>query len=332
MTERLVTFENVRIGVDPVSSIGAVPDESGKLGRGVGEDMKLAFGYKGNDYGDLLGVMAPHRELQKDIAFIKETLSDPEVQARIGEEGKTAIEIARSWAERTRLQAQLFRPVMEPLEGDVEQQLADLHFDVAVIPDRVPNWLERMGDLAITIGRTHPIDLLAMPSSDREIGPDEKPGVAEGTKAESYMEQTLQPRLEQGRTRAEIAAGETDPAKVFGSVEIDKTGEKAGDDVMKKGAAKLALRGVDLETATILVLAVAGNAMQSGAQTRNGLQSVYPDFDRNPQKRQLWVAADGFPLGETGEEPKHTHQNPFSAAGGNIGRALLYAEQLVLRA
>ncbi len=319
---QVVRFDNFRVGVDSVHGIGAVPDpDTAKSGPGVAEDIKTAFGYEGDDLGGLIGHVAPHRELQLNIDFAKATLSDPAVQARLGQEGRTAAEIARSWSERSGLQTEVFRPFMSPADGPVER------FEAAEIPERVPNWLERMGDTAIKLGRQYPIGILALASSDREIGPDEKPGVAEGTPSESYMEQTLLPRLEAGRTREEAEAGDDSGRPVFGSVEMIKTGEKAGDAVMAGAAAALAERGIDLATAKIVVFSVAGNWMQTGVQARQGLQTVYPDFDRDPADRQLWVKSDTFPIGLTGDEPKTTHQNPFSAIG-NVLRGIKLLDEV----
>ncbi|HZL07836.1 MAG TPA: hypothetical protein VFC50_01430, partial [Candidatus Dormibacteraeota bacterium] len=79
--------------------------------------------------------------------------------------------------------------------------------------------------------------------------------------------------------------------------------------------------------AKIIIFSVAGNWMQAGVQARQGLQTVYPDFDRDPANRQLWIKSDSFPLGLTGEEPKATHQNPFSAIG-NILRGVKLLDEV----
>ena len=318
---QVITFENFRVGADPVHSIGAMPDpKTDKLGPGVAEDVKTAFGYEGDDLGGLIGHVAPHKELQLNIDFAKTTLSDPDVQARLRQEGRTAADIARSWSERSGLQAEVFRPFMAPASVTVDR------FDAGLIPERVPNWLERMADTAIELGRAYPIGILALASSDREIGPDEKPGVTEGTLSESYMEQTLLPRLKKGQTREEIEAGDDSKRQVL-DVEMIKTGEKVGDLVMARAAAGLVEKGINLATAKIIIFSVAGNWMQAGVQARQGLQTVYPDFDRDPANRQLWIKSDSFPLGLTGEEPKATHQNPFSAIG-NILRGVKLLDEV----
>jgi hypothetical protein len=307
MSETL-TFANFQVGIDDVRQVGAMPETADSPERpGVLKDLAVAFGYEGDDMGGLVGAIAPHRELQNNIDHAKERLADPEVQKRLGYEDLSSAEIARDICQRAGLMQGVDKIFM-PGQGD----FAD-GFDVGIVPERVINWMNREADSAIETARERRVGLAALASSVRAIGPDEKPEVAGGTPAQAYMETDIKPRLE--------ASG------LFGAVEILRTGEDRGDDVMVKAAQALVENGMDPAAAKIVVFAVAGNWIQSALQARNGLQAVYPEFDGDPANRQLWVVSKTFPLGETGDEPKETHQNPFSALG-NIVRNGLFLDKV----
>lgn len=321
MMSEQVTFPNFRIDTDSIEAIGAITLADGKV-RSVADELRIAFDYQGDNYGELIGAVAPHRELQLNIEHAKERLADPKVQKDLGYEDRSPISIARSWVER----AGLMLPVDRPFQGPSDKKPD--HYDIGLIPERVPNWLWRMADLAISHGGRTKVSRLALVSSERKIGPNEKPEVAEGTRAESYMEKEILPHLQNGRTRTEIETGQTDPQDIFETVEILKTGEKTGDEAMARAAKMLVESGVVLQTSTVVVYSVAGNSIQSGAQALKGIRSIYPKFNIDPDAPQLYIVGDGFPLGETGEEPKETHQNPFSALG-NIPRGFKLINDLV---
>jgi hypothetical protein len=320
-----ITFPTYSVGINNVNEIGATAATLEEPVRpGVITEIKTVFGYEGDDLRGLIGHVAPHKTLQDNTEFAKEKLSAPGVQELINYPGKSAGEIANDWGRRTGLQAPVYRPFMFNPAGAPNG--APYKFDVAIIPERVPNWLERMADSAIRFSRAHRFGLMALASSEREIGPDETPGVEAGTSAESYMQQAIVPRLESGRIRTEVENDRPGVPNTFDSIELLKTGGKNGDEVMANAANMLADRGIDLPTAKIIVFSVAGNWMQTGAQARVGLQSVEAGFDANRWNPQLYVVSDSFPLGITGEEPKTTHQNPFSAIGNILRGAMLLDE------
>lgn len=315
-----IRFDNFRVGVDSVEDIGKQSADD----MGVADKLRLIYGYKGTDWEGLIGSSTPNRELQKDIQFGLAKLSDPSTQKALGyQEPVSGWQVAHDLCVDAGLQTEVFRPFAEPADTNRE-----LHFKVGVIPDRVPNWLERMADEAVMLGGLAlvTIDDIYLASSTREIGPGERAGVTEGTPAATYMEESLLPRLEKGQTRSEYETGSQKLRELFKSVRMARTGEKAGEKAMAKLAEILMEAGVDVANSKFVTFAVAGNWPQTGAQVRQGIQNVYPDFDRNPENRQLWVKADGFGLGITGDEPKTTHQNPVSGVA-NIERGLMYFDR-----
>lgn len=303
------TFTNFEVGVDSVYEIGVVP--GGQFSRsGVVEEIKTAFGYEGDNLGDLIGQVAPNKDLQANIAFARETLSDPDVKESIGYLDKTAIEIARAWGERSGLQEKVYRPLMEPAAYNPG------YYAAAVVPDRVVNWMDRMATILEEVGKRADIPMVVLVSGGREIGDGEHPDVKGGTPSIEYMSEILEPRLK--------AVGS------FAAVETIGIEQEAGQSVIERAASYLAEKGFDASVHRLLVPAVAGNWMQTGAQARQGFKVLREDFDEDhenlPYSRQLWVASDSFPLGETGEEPKSTHQNPFSAIGNILRGAKLLDE------
>jgi len=316
-----VRFDNFNILNDNVEDIGAVRTDDGatiEQGMGVFAQLRTAFNYEAQDFRGLIGAVAPHRELQKNIDHVVETFAQPEVKEKLGvDPSLTGFQVAKGICDASGLQTKVFRPVYA-------SGLSLPHrFNVGLLPERVPNWMERMADLAISVGRKYDIDELNLISSTREIGPDEKPGVEAGTPSEDYMQDKLETRLKAGQIRGEdlINSG-----KVFDKVSLTKTGEKTGEIAMQKAVERLVDSGLDVRKAKVLVFSVAGNWVQSIAQARLAFKSIYPGFDSN-EDPQIYVVCDEFPAGETGQEPKTTHQNPASAIG-NVVRKGMYLDDL----
>lgn len=299
-----LTLENFRVGTDNVEQIGATNERPGVL-----RDLRTAFGYSGDSLDGLIKHVAPNTTLQDNIEFAREVLSDEDTAKSIGYEGDTAASIAGDICARSGLQARVIRPFMEPAEGGLPSK-----FDAAIQTDGVVNWMDRMTNISIMTARQASIDTILLASGGRLIGDNESPKVAAGTSVNRYMATSVVPMM--------------GISGLFKAIELVHTNEKAGPKVMAQAAGRLAMSGeVDLTTGLVIVPAVAGNWPQKGAQARQALKAVQPDFDSDPERRQLWVVSDSFPLGLTGEEPKTTHQNPFSALGNVLRAAKLLDDQ-----
>lgn len=317
MSEAL-RFKDFTVGADSVLDLGAVPQGAGEPQRpGVISEIKNAFGYEGDDLGGLIGHIAPHKNLQENIAFAREILNDPSVREKINYGDKNGIEVARAWGKRSGLQEEVFRPLMQPA-GEIPKE-----FTAIVVTDAVYNWVNRMSGVAYRVGRVANIDTALLAASGRVTKPDETDEIAEGTPIKDYMEGTLKPRLE----KPFINEGSTEERQAFDTVEVVTTESESGADVMAEAVEYLLENDIDLNDARLIIASVAGNWMQKGSQLRAAIKGVHADFDEDPADRQLWVASDSFPLGITGEEPKTTHQNPFSAIGNILRGAKLLDEQ-----
>ena len=310
--EATITFPNFRVGVDEVRDIGDTPGHEPVLA-----EISEAFQGPLDDLGVLIGKVAPHPTLQDNITHIVDTLSDPATRERIGyapgtkdfegnvQETWNPFTVSRDWAMRVGLQDEVRRPLMAPANGTPRM------FEGAVLPGRVVNWMNRMGNIMLGVGKDAAVEHVLLASAARSIGAAEHPDVEGGTPEHHFMWDVLGPKL--GK------------AGLFKTVSVVETGETKGDAVMAAVARQLG-QAVDLNKARVIVPAVAGNWMQTGAQLRGALQAVNPNFDADPDHRQLWVASDTFPLGVTGQEPKTEAQNPASALGNLVRGAKLLDE------
>lgn len=288
MAETL-TFATFRPGIDEINEIGVVEGHPG-----VREDLRSAFGLKVDaTLKDMVAAIAPHPELQRNIDHGVEVLSRPEVQGRLGYAQATSpFEVAAKLCTRVGLQDTVARSFFsgEPL---VEK------FDAAIIPDRVPNWVKRMADVAIEQAE----------HVERGITIDRVTAVSAGKNSASLaiMKQTV--------------LFDMDGNAKIGVTELLNSADKSGRGVMRTAARHLDGQ-IDLSKAKILLPNVAGNWMQAGVQALEALREFAPDFDTDSENPQLYVLAKHFPLGTTGEEPKTTHQNPISALG-NVARGFV---------
>jgi len=310
MTET-VTFANFNMTQGNVHDIGKGPEYE----RSVAGDIALAFGGSEEQLGDLIGAVAPHKDLQENIAFAQETLSNPKVQEKLGyEPGTNPHQIGHDWAIRSGLQTAVFRPFMEPQNGGAAEHLV---FDAAVIPDRVARWMKRMGDVAVDASleeNTDITELLIIPTETRI------------TKKESI--------LYAGRTRHDYAAREVVPDTgkrgTFGIVSLCRAlpAEVKGRAVMVEAADLMDARHDLANPMTkILLPTAAGNWIQTGAQAREAFQGYAGSFDDDPDNRQLWVRSDVFETDPTGTKPPIEAQNSLSAIG-NFLRSISYIKKL----
>lgn len=292
-TGEALTLVDFRPGVDDIEAIGQTEGEQGVLA-----EIRAAFGVDADsDPKTVIGAVAPHKDLQDNIAHGVEVLSRPGVQTHLGyPEGTSPFRIARDWCQRSGLQVAVARPLLRP--GELAGQ-----FDAVVLPDRVTNWVQRMG----TVVLEHVVDGVEMDrvvavSSLRRVGEDESPDYDPGTPSNVVMFDAVR-RL---RDR-----------ELFGSVELLYVDSGKGSDVMYAAARHLS-EHLDLTTAKVLLPAVAGNWLQTGVQARAAFRQANPEFDIDRENPQLYVVSDSFPLGVTGQEPKITHQNPMSGLGNLV--------------
>ncbi|MEX2014846.1 MAG: hypothetical protein WD885_02830 [Candidatus Saccharimonadales bacterium] len=303
-------FDNFNVETDSVFDIGAQPEVEDMPERpGVIEEIKTVFGHEDENLGELIGRVAPHMTLQDNIDYAKEKLSEDEAREKIGYADEAPVDIARAWGERSGLQAEVLRPLMEPAK-----EMPD-NFAAVVVTDGVANWMKRMTSIAIEVGGKTKVDRLLFAAGARRLGTDETHLAPGGMSVADFMRQELIPAYGVARFGGPI---------LFDTVELVRSTNKDGASVMRRAARQLdELDEVDLQSDRIVIPAVAGNWMQKGVQARQALQGIQKGFDEDPEARQLWVASRFFPLGFTGREPKGSYQNPYSAIGNILRGAKL---------
>jgi hypothetical protein len=268
-------------GRDGVYAIGADRDHP----FGVAWEIAGAFDYfpttvpNVENLGGLIAVTSPEKELQKNIEFIRQTLSQP---------GHDPIEISRDWAIRTGLLNQVDRYYAgeNAPEGDL---------DLALVSGGVRNWIQRRTDRLIELTKTRNINSVLLASGNRKMNKVEGPDVEEGMTEADYMEQIIVPKLGEAGLSSELL----------------KVQSGSGNEVMAATADKVKDL-INLSSGKIVVVGNAGNWVQNAGQFRRAIKSVDSTFDVDGN--QLEVVSDSFPLG-TGVEPTTTHQNPLSAVG-----------------
>jgi|GEM_PF-3298562 len=291
-----VTFANFDMTQGNVHDIGKSPEYE----RSVAGDIALAFGGSTEELGDLLGKVAPHKDLKDNIALARETLSKPEVQKKLGyEPGTNPHQIGHDWAMRAGLQTPVFRPFMESHTGDTPE-----FFDAAIIPDRVVRWMGRMGNLAVEVSNSNASisELLIVPTK-RTITKEESEEHA-GLTRKQYAARELVPHVSEEGDFGFVTLAKALPSDAKGAL------------VMEEVADFVDTRYDLANPETRIVLpAVAGNWMQTGAQARKAFQGYAKSFDDTPGNRQLWVCSDQFDTDPTGTKPPSEAQDSLSAVG-----------------
>ncbi len=280
-----VTFANFRLGEDSIYDIGG----------GTVTEIADRFGFNLDDVpnapnlGALIGVVAPEKELQLNIAHAKEVL------------GSDSLAIARSWVGRTALLEQVDRAYMS-----ADAVASRTTFDVAVVTDGVRNWMHRRGQVLVRKAEAGVCAIrLVVAGGNRPMREAEGDDFIPGVPAYNYLVASVVPAVESSGMLWDKVKAE----------DIVVVPSSKGDEVMASLAERLYNTEFDFEGDEILLATNAGNWVQNGGQLRRAFRSYSPQFDTNPEQRQLFIASDSFPVGETGDEPTATHQNPYSAIG-----------------
>ena len=279
----VLTFANYSIEQHGFNGIYAI-GQGGDFDRGVVQEMADTFGHELSDLpsvanlGELMGTVGPEKELQKNIAHVKEVLGD----------GNEAIAKAQSWVDRSGLLLPVERSfkTADPIEGKV---------DVAVITGGVRNWMMRRAERLVALHDDRDVSYTLLVGGNRVMGIKEGDDVEEGMTEIDYLRDVMANHLSE-----------------FGlAVEIVPVDSPVGDEVMAVGAR--AVQSAVSRDALVAVVSNAGAWVQNSGQFRRALQlAINPAFDHDGQ--QLLAVSDSFPVG-TGSEPTATHQNPFSAPG-----------------
>ncbi|MEK9195987.1 MAG: hypothetical protein AAB914_01325 [Patescibacteria group bacterium] len=251
------------------------------IGGDVIPQMAQVFGHNLTDkpdvenLGKLIREVGPAKTLQDNIH---------RVERQIGT-NDDAIDLARSWVEKSGLLLPVNRSFLDPNETVPSGS------DAYIITSGAANWMHRRADTLITeidcvgiqIGRV----VLAAGNQQVKGGRED---VTDGITEYWYMKEIIEPKLNE-------AGIEVD--------EVIEVNSGLGRDVAEQ-AVKSCIRS---EKETITVVSNAGVWAQDAGQI--GRAMVKNDID---PKGRLHVISDDFPLG-TGKESASTHQNPLTALG-----------------
>ncbi len=283
MSEKL-TFENyspTRDGLEGIYDIGANDIHS----DGVAREIAVAFDYEltstpdVENLGGLIGKVGQAKELQENIAGVREVLGTDE----------DAVSIARSWAESSGF----LIPVERSFSSAEDVEAVDI--DLVVITGGVRNWMERRANRLIELKQERNITEVLLAGGNRTMKVQEGAGVEDNMTEADYMQTVIAPRL----------------GDLGISAEVLRVDSGSGNEVMQAAVDK-SKDLVDFNVGHIAVVSNAGAWVQNAGQYLRAVKSTKPVFDMYGS--QLEVVSDSFELG-TGSEPTSTHQNPFSAAG-----------------
>lgn len=298
MSMQTITFENFAPRVHDVYNIGAT-----EHGLGVIPEMAMAFGHElapepnpGN-LGDLIKVVGQSKELQQNL---------PRVQEVLGTDQK-AVDIARNWVERSGLLVPTERSFMDP-----NLPLPKTEKDaVLFLSGGVRNWMRRRADVALALKERGIVKNAIIAVGNRAMKGVEGPDVRDGMTEADYMDEVIVPILEEADVVTDILRVES----------------SNGSEVMAVGAEHI-FEHTNAEP--IIVVGNAGAGIQMAGQLRQAFRSVEErhTYSFDPDGSELFIATDGFPLGETGKEPTSTHQNPFTALGQIARNAKILTEVL----
>lgn len=252
-------------------------DELMTLGGGVVPEMAETFGVD-LDHTPLTDALG---DLIRAVGPSKELQAN--IEHAVAKLGDTALATSVDWVRRSGLLLPVSRSFMDadaPVQGRV---------DVAVIRGGVRNWMSRraaaLEESDVDVGRV----LLA--GASRPMGGSEGPDVTPGMLEHEYLTDVVAPRLNAAGFRVDTVAVDT----------------RSGSDVARAITEQI---GTDEK---VLSVGTAGEWVQGGGQLRRALRERYEGFDEDGS--QVMVVAPTFSLGETGTEPRETHQHPITALG-----------------
>ncbi len=300
-----VTFANYNILQHRVETIYAIGKDDTHP-RGVIPEIAAAFGHELserpdiNNLGGLISKVGPAKELQSNIVVVRQALGTD----------RNGIDIARNWVERSGILAPVERSYMTYVEGK-QISLADASLMIAT--SGVRNWMQRRAASmkALRANNENLADALLV-AGNRPMKTTEGPDVQEGMTEADYM-------------RDIVAADLANSGITVSVVEVPSS---VGDEVMREGGRRVKEHLVGRALLQVVLVSNAGAWPQNGGQLRRALReydAFGPSFDQNGD--QLVIVADEFPLGETGDEPTATHQNPFSALGQIVRNAQEFTRQ-----
>lgn len=178
-----------------------------EIGNGVVPEMAQAFDHELTErpsvenLGNLISIMAPEKELQKNIAFIQEKLE------------ATALETSTSWVDRSGLLLPTARWYMNP-----ETSTEPRNFDVAVITGGVRNWMVRRAERLLP--ELDKVDQVLLVAGNRSMNTTEGPDVEEGMTESDFMGGIIQGLL----------------ANAGAEVELVRVDSKIGNEIMEATA------------------------------------------------------------------------------------------------
>ena len=278
------------------------------LSNGLIPEMAQAFGHELTDepdvenLGQLIGAVAPQKELQQNIELVQE---------RLGTD-TDALSLVQDWSKRSGLLMPTLRTLetitpISPVvaDGETEVRYGTSNVDVAIVTGGIRNWMARRAMRLAQFSGNFSIDTAVLIGGSREMKQTEGPEVEEGMTEGDYLEKVISPQLGNLGIKNEC-------------IHVDS---KVGDEVMREGA-KTMLDIVESPN-SIAVISNAGAWIQNAGQMRRGLiDALGASSDGDDEVApfgNLLVSSDGVRLG-TGVEPTVTHQNPYTFIG-NIPRS-----------
>lgn len=263
---------------------GVIPEMSSSFSHALAEQPTV------RNLGGLIRAVGPAKELQLNIGA---------VQAKLGT-SDSVLDIARGWSTRTDLLSPVERSYMDaalPFLPPENEAASTQKRTIAVATGGIRNWMVRRATVISGLARSRDIDRVLLAAGNREMQLEEGPDVVAGMTEADYMEAVVSPQLGKIGLRTEVLRVESG----------------AGDDVMRATARAIDEKVDDLAVARIVLASNAGAWVQNAGQLRRAMLGERAGFDYDGTG--LFVAADGFKLGATGNEPRTTHQNPFTALG-----------------
>lgn len=272
-----VNFANFNPEEHSVYEIGGdvIPQMAEIFGHNLADEPDV------DNLGELIGTVGPAKTLQDNI---------DKAVGRIGD-SDDAVELARSWVERSGLLIPVDRSFLDP------KAMPYAGSDLYIMTGGVANWIHRRADrlieeidsIGIQVGR------VVLAAGNREMRSGERSDVMGGETEYIYMKEVVMPKLEKAGVSVDAVMG------------VDSG---SGDDVAEQAIQQ----GTSSNTDIVTVVSNAGAWMQNAGQIGRAMVRHMQSSEAKSIPDRLFVISDGFPLG-TGEEPTSTHQNPFSALG-----------------